>query len=381
MYDVIIVGARCAGSPLAMLLARKGHRVLVVDRSTFPSDIMSTHYIQAAGVMRLSEWGLYDQVVAAGTPPIDKMTMHLEDLSMVPPKEPGMQDPICPRRTILDKILVDAAVAAGAEMREAVTLQELTFDGDRVTGIRAKSKDGATFDEPARIVIGADGIRSSVARMVDAPSYDEHPALTCGYYTYWSGVETDGADLSLNNKTGLLSFPTNDGLVCLGMMRPLADFKEFRGDIDAHYRRYATENLPAIGEQLATAKREEKYTGTAETQNYFRRPYGPGWALVGDAGYHRDPVTGLGISDAFRDAELLAEAIDAGFAGRKPIDEALAGYEAKRNEAARPDYERTIFTAMLPSKAEMLAAMQANAPAAAAAAADAQAAQAGSAQP
>jgi flavin-dependent dehydrogenase len=260
-------------------------------------------------------------------------------------------------------------------VREGVTLQSLTFEGDRVTGVCAKSKEGGEFSEQARIVVGADGLHSSVARMVEAPAYDEVPAMTCGYYTYWSGLETDGAHLSLNAGTGLLVFPTNDDLTCLGMMRPLADFKAFRSDVDAHYRRYATENLPMVGEQLAQGKREERYIGTADTQNYFRRPYGPGWALVGDAGYHRDPVTGLGISDAFRDAELLAEAIDAGFSARQPLAEALAGYEAKRNEAARPDYERTIFTAMLPTKAEMLAAMQANAPAAAAAAAEAQAAQ------
>ena len=362
MYDAIIVGARCAGSPLAMLLARNGHRVLVIDRSSFPSDIMSTHFIQPPGVQRLEQWGLLQQVMDAGTPPIEKLTTRLEDLSFVPPREPGMPHPICPRRTLLDKILVDAAVAAGAEMGEGVTLQDLTRDGDRVTGIRAKSKSGGEFSEQAKIVVGADGIHSSVARMVDAPAYDEVPALTCGYYTYWSGIEIDGAELSLNAQTGLLAFPTNDDLVCIGMMRPIGDFAAFRSDVDAHYRRYAKANLPYLGEQLDSAKREERYIGTAETQNYFRRPYGPGWALVGDAGYHRDPVTGLGISDAFRDAELLAEAIDTGLSGRLPIDDAMAEYERKRNESAKTDYDRTIFTAMLPTKEQMLAAMAEHAP-------------------
>jgi flavin-dependent dehydrogenase len=244
-----------------------------------------------------------------------------------------------------------------------VTLQALTFDADHVTGIEAKAKDGAAFSEQAKIVIGADGIHSSVARMVDAPSYDEVPALTCGYYSYWGGIDVDGGELSLNNKTGLLAFPTNDALTCIAVMRPLSDFGEFKSDIDSHFRRYAKGNLPSIGDQLDAAKREEKYVGTAETQNYFRKPYGPGWALVGDAGYHRDPVTGLGISDAFRDGELLVEAIDAGFSGRQPLDEAMSVYEQSRNTAAKPDYERTIFTAGLPSKDEMLKAMAEQAPA------------------
>ena len=357
MYDAIIVGARCAGSPTAMLLAQRGYRVLVIDRATFPSDIMSTHYIQVEGVERLRSWGLLQRVLDAGTPPIPKITMHLEDLAVVPPFDSALPLPICPRRTVLDKILVDAARAAGAEIREGVTLQDLVFDGERVAGIRARSGGGAAFEERARIVVGADGIHSPVARMVDAPEYDAVPALTCGYYAYWSGIKLEGAELSLGGQSGLLAFPTNDGLACVALMRRIGDFAEFRSDIDGHFRAWAKANLPAVGDQLDTATREERYIGTAETQNYFRRPYGPGWALVGDAGYHRDPVTGLGISDAFRDVELLVEAIDEGFAGRRPLDEAMAGYERARNEAARPDYERTLFTARIPSKEEMLAAM------------------------
>ena len=359
MYDAIIVGARCAGSPTAMLLARQGHRVLVLDRDEFPSDIMSTHFIQPLGTLALERWGLLDELVATGCPPLDHITLTLGDMSMVPPEQPGMPEATyCPRRTVLDKILVDAARGAGAEVREGCSVQELIFDGDRVRGVRARSRDGATFTEEARIVIGADGMHSFVAKAVNAPEYDTHDAMNCGYYTYWSGLDTGGAQLCLNGKTGLLAFPTHDGMTCLAIMRPIADFHEFRSDIDGNFKRYAREALPMVGDQLDSAKREEKYIGTADTRNYFRKPYGPGWALVGDAGYHRDPVTGLGIADAFRDAELLASALDDGFSGRAPLEEALADYESKRNEAARPDYERTIFLAMLPSKEEVLQAMQ-----------------------
>jgi flavin-dependent dehydrogenase len=358
MYDAIIVGARCAGSPTAMLLARKGYQTLVLDRDEFPSDIMSTHFIQPSGALALERWGLLDELDATGCPPHDHITMRLGDLAMVPPKEPGMPDATyCPRRTVLDKILVDNARAAGADVREGVSVQELTFDGDRVTGVKARSRDGATFTEEARVVIGADGMHSFVAKAVNAPEYDTHDAMTCGYYSYWSNLDTDGAQLCMGGKTGVLAFPTHFGMTCLAIMKPIAEFHEFRSDIDGNFRRYARETLPFVGEQLDNAKREEKYVGTADTRNYFRKPYGPGWALVGDAGYHRDPVTGLGIADAFRDAELLASALDGGFSGSRPLDEALAGYETQRNAAAQPDYQRTIFLAMLPSKEEVLKAM------------------------
>jgi len=358
MYDAIIVGARCAGAPAAMLLARSGYRVLAIDRSTFPSDIMSTHFIQPQGAARLERWGVLQRVLDAGTPPIERVTMHLgSDVAMESPAPPGLPPAICPRRTILDAILVDAAREAGAEVREGATLQDLLIDGDRVAGIRARARDGVIFEEHARVVIGADGMHSAVARIVRAPEYDTHPAMTCGYYAYWAGVDPQGAHLCLNNRTGMLAFPTNDGLTCIALMRPIDDFDAFRRDIDATYRRHVTACLRLIGSQLPAATIEGRYIGTADTRNYFRRPYGPGWALVGDAGYHRDPVTGLGISDAFRDVEFLVEALDAALSGREPADEALAAYERRRNEAARPDYDRTLFFASLPSKEQVLAAM------------------------
>jgi 2-polyprenyl-6-methoxyphenol hydroxylase-like FAD-dependent oxidoreductase len=365
MYDAIIVGARCAGSPTAMLLTRNGYRTLVLDRDEFPSDIMSTHFIQPEGTLALERWGLLDALVASGCPPLTHVTTRLGDLAMVPPREPGMPEATyCPRRTVLDKILVDAARAAGAEVREGCSVQELTFDGDRVTGVKARGRDGATFTEEARVVIGADGMHSFVARAVAAPEYNTREAMNCGYYSYWSGLDSDGAQLCMNGKTALLAFPTHDDMTCVAIMRPITDFHAFRTDIDGQFQKYAREALPMIGDQLAGARREEKYIGTADTRNFFRKPYGPGWALAGDAGYHRDPVTGLGIADAFRDAELLASALHEGFSGERQLDNALADHETRRNEAAAPGYERTLFFAMLPTKDEVLQAMQQQATAA-----------------
>jgi flavin-dependent dehydrogenase len=340
MYDAIVVGARCAGSPTAMLLARKGYKVLLADKMSFPSDIMSTHYIHPPGVARLAGWGLLDRLHATGCPPITELTVEMGGASLSrpppPPDAPPPPPAYCPRRTVLDKLLVDAAVEAGAELREKFAVKELTWEGGRVSGIR-----GETAAEQARIVIGADGMRSVVAKSVQAPEYNTKPSLSFGYYNYWSNVAMNGAEIHFTLDGGALAFPTHDGRYCIAVGGPVELFQEFRKDIPANYWKII-EKIPALHEAMRDARPEERYIGTADQPNFFRRPFGPGWALVGDAGYHRDFITGLGITDAFRDAELLADAIDDGLSGRRPLDEALAGYERRRNEIAEPLYALTI---------------------------------------
>ena len=349
MYDAIVVGARCGGSPTAMLLARAGYRVLLVDKATFPSDIMSTHYIQPPGIARMARWGLVDRLREADTPSITKVTLNMNGLIFSPPPPAGQDSPpeaFCPRRFVLDKILVDAAREAGAEVREGFSVREITMEGDRVTGIRGQS-GGESVSEEGRIVIGADGMHSLVAKTVGADEYDTIPSLSYGYYAYWSGMQLEGAELSFLPGGGTLAFPTNDGLTCLGVGGAIDDFHRFREDVEGNYMAVVNAN-PRYAEFVEDgAKRETKFVGTADQPNFFRKPYGPGWALVGDAGYHRDFVTGLGITDAFRDADLLAAAIDAGFAGRQPLEEALAHYESERNEIAKPLYDFTTSLARL----------------------------------
>ena len=351
MYDAIVIGARCAGSPTAMLLARKGYRVLLVDRATFPSDSMRNHVIRHPGVVQLHRWGLLDRIVAAGTPPIRKHTSDFGDFPFVgyhPPGD-GVDAEYGPRRLVLDKILVDAAAEAGAEIREGFSVSEVVVEDGRVTGIRGKAKGGTTVTERARIVIGADGQHSLVARTVQAPLYDERPALTCGYYSYWSGMPCEGIEVYLRDRpVFLLAYATNYGLTCIAIQVPVSEFSSIRADIERYFFE-ALDLAPDLAERVRAGRREERFVGTADLPNFFRKPYGPGWALVGDAGYHKDPITARGISDAFRDAELLAEAIDAGFSGRHPLDGALAGYEQQRNEAARPAYEETCQVASFPT--------------------------------
>jgi len=360
MYDVIIVGARCAGSPLAMLLARRGHRVLVVDRSTFPSDIMSTHFIQPDGVRRLQEWGLYAAVMASNCPTIPKVNFHINGVALpTPPREPGLPDAICPRRYILDKILLDGARAAGAEVREAFSVQEVVIESDTVCGIRGRDGGGATVEERARVTVGADGMHSIVARAVNAPEYDTHPAFTCGYYSYFSGVPIEGGgEAYVGEDAGVLAFATNDGLTCIGAGTSREGFDAYRKDIEGSFYRCIEQASPDFARRVRAGRREERWIGTAETENYFRQPYGPGWALCGDAGYHKDFITGLGIADAFRDAEFLSEALDEGLSGRRDPGEAMEAYRQRRDAAAKPMYDMTVAFAQFPSLDELMAGMQ-----------------------
>jgi flavin-dependent dehydrogenase len=253
---------------------------------------------------------------------------------------------------VLDKILVDAAIAAGAEFREGFSVRELITEGERVIGIRGHTRDGTIVPEYAPLVVGADGRHSLMARTVHAPRYHVKPVLTCCYYSYWSGVPIEGVEFSLYDSRMVIGFPTNEDLVCILVDWPHQAFPEFRTDVVGNYLK-TVERTPELAQRARQGKREERVVGAADLPNFFRKPYGPGWALVGDAGYHKDPVTAQGISDAFRDAELLAEAIDAGLSGREALDDALANYEAQRNEAALPMYELTSQLARLQTSFEM----------------------------
>ncbi len=360
-YDAIIVGARCAGSPTAMLLARKGYRVLMVDRAGFPSDTISGHFIHQPGVACLQRWGLRDAIEASGCPPISTVIFDVGPFALEgrPPAADGVTESFCCRRTVLDKVLVDAAVAAGAELREHVSVHDLVWEDGRVTGIR--TDNGV---EKARIVIGADGVHSLIARLVDAPSYDTAPAVSFGYYTYWSGIEDEGKARLLPRGDRFLGLaPTNDGNTFLFYQAPIAQFHEHRADIEGHYLE-AMSRDPWLADQLAHATRVERFAGSGDLPNFFRKPYGPGWALVGDAGYHKDPITAQGITDAFHGAELLAEAIDTGFSGRKPLETALEEYESTRNAMVAPMYHLTLDLARCeppaPELQQLLGALRGN---------------------
>jgi 2-polyprenyl-6-methoxyphenol hydroxylase-like FAD-dependent oxidoreductase len=363
-HDVIVIGARCAGAPTAMLLARKGHRVLVVDRATFPSDTVSTHILHPLAGASLVRWGLLDRLVATGCPEIHSYDFDFGSFTVS--GRPGTEDtPLayCPRRTVLDQLLVDAAAAAGADVRERFVVDEILVADGRVTGIKGHSKSGGPVTERARVVVGADGRHSGLAAAVQPEQYDEKPPLLCGYYSYWSGLPMEGR-FEMYSRPGraFAAAPTHDDLTLVIAGWPAAEFAENRSHVERTYLE-AIDLAPAFAERLRRAKREAPFVG-AMVPNFFRKPYGRGWALVGDAGYNRDFITAQGILDAFRDAESCAEALDQALTGARAFDEAMAAYQRQRDQRVSAMYEFTCQLATLapppPELERLLAALPGN---------------------
>jgi 2-polyprenyl-6-methoxyphenol hydroxylase-like FAD-dependent oxidoreductase len=364
-HDVIVVGTRCAGSPTAMLLARAGHRVLMVDRASFPSDTMSTHLIHPPGVAALERWGLLDRLAASGCPPIGTYRIDFGPFAVAAAPEPAgaIANAYAPRRTVLDKLLVDAAVEAGAELREGFTVSEVLVSDGTVTGIRGRGRDGVEVTERARVVVGADGLHSAVARAVAASPYHQQPTLEASYYAYWSGLETEGFEGYIRPERSWAAFPTHDDLTVVIVGWPRREFEANRADVEGNYLRMF-EMAPEFAERIRAATRESRFVGTGDLPNFFRTPYGPGWALVGDAGYHKDPLTAQGISDAFRDAELLAVGLDRWLAAGRPFEDEMADYQNARDSLAMPMFELTCQLASMeppgPELGRLLAALPGN---------------------
>ncbi len=346
-YDAIVVGARCGGSPTAMLLARQGYRVLLVDQATFPSDTISTHLIHPPGISALRAWGLLERVIATGCPGIDTYVYDLGPFTIS--GRPGTDEsPLAyaPRRTVLDKLLVDAASEAGVEVRQEFTVTSVVSEDGRVTGVRGHRKGGSTLTERARVVVGADGHHSLVARSVDPQRYHSKPALQVSYYAYVRGLPMDGRfEVYLRPDRGFAAWPTNDEQTVVIGGWPRSELATNRKDVEGNF--HATLDLvPEFAARFHAGKRATRFVGMS-VENFLRKPFGPGWALVGDAGYTKDFITGLGISDAFRDAGLCARALDEALSGARPFEEAMAAYQCDRDRLSLPFYEFTTQLATL----------------------------------
>ncbi|MEU2564932.1 FAD-dependent oxidoreductase [Streptomyces longispororuber] len=357
-YDVVVVGARVAGSPTAMLLARAGYRVLLLERARFPRDTLSTLLIHQPGVALLKRWNVLPDVVATGCPPIDRASyrvadIHLEGCSWA---VDGERAAYAPRRHLLDAVLARAAVAAGAEFREDSTVLDLTFDGDRVTGVRVRT--GRTeYTVRAALVVGADGMRSTVAAKAGAPVEVEDPKLTCAYYTYWSDLprrfrlyEAPGSWVG--------TIPTHGGATLVGAYFPQHRFKEVRADALGELLGAVGAIAPELREQMAGGRRLERLHGTGDQRNFFRRASGPGWVLVGDAGHHKDSITARGITDAFRQVQLLVDRVGDGLHDPRRLDDALRGFHAQRDAMLTADYRHTLTTAGLAAGKHQLALLR-----------------------
>lgn len=356
MYDVIVVGARCAGAPTAMLFARAGYRVLLVDRVRFPKDTLSTHYIHQPGVARLARWGVLDAVVATGCPPVDRISYEYGDLRLEGCSLPvdGFREAYAPRRFLLDQVLADAAVAAGAEFRPGCGVEDVLFDDDgRAIGVRCGGSE-----EHARLVVGADGMRSGVAAKVGAGMLREDATMTCAYYSYWEGVP---AQFELYEAPGrwVGSIPTNDGLTLVGAYFPQAEFDRVRADAQSAYLDLVRTTAPALHERVRSGRQVERLYGTGEQRNFFRHAAGPGWALVGDAGHHKDSITARGMMDAFLQAELLVDAVGADLHDEAKLTAALREYDAEREDQLIDGYRSTLTVAALATPAEHLEMLRA----------------------
>ena len=363
-YDVIVVGARCAGAPTAMHLARSGYRTLLVDKATFPSDTVSTHLIHPPGVAALHRWGLLDRLTATGCPPIHTYTFDFGDLTLAgSPAFDGAPVAYGPRRTVLDKLLVDAAREAGAEVSEGFSVDNVLREAGRVVGIHGRDGGGGTVAKRARVVVGADGRHSLVARTVGPEQYHEKAPLLAGYYAYWSGLPMDGRfETYVRPNRGFAAWPTNDDLTLVIAAWPYPEFEANRRDIEGNYLKTLA-LAPTFAERVDAGQRESRFYGSA-VHNYFRKPYGPGWVLVGDAGYDRDFITAQGIQDAFRDAELCAAALNDALSGVRSFEAAMDDHQSARDGQALPMYEFTCQLATLepppPELESLLGAMPGN---------------------
>ncbi len=332
-YDVVIAGARCAGAATAMLLARRGLRVLVVDPVQYGKDTLSTHALMRGAVLQLHRWGLLDSIRAADTPSIATTTFHYgdESVEVAIKSRDGVDALYAPRRTVLDPILVDAARGAGAEVVYGQAIVDLIQDDDgRVTGAKIAGADRQVTEVAADLVIGADGVRSKVARLLGLEADYVAPAAGCIIYSYWPDVPLSGYHWYYRPGVSVGTIATNGGDTCLAAMIPQARFVERKHEgLEALHLETMHEISPELAEHVASARPSDKLRAFAGVPGFLRRAVGPGWALVGDAAYFRDPITAHGITDAFREAELLSRA----FVERG--GEALAEYRAGRDDRVR----------------------------------------------
>jgi flavin-dependent dehydrogenase len=336
--DAVVVGARCAGAATAMLLARGGARVVLVDKGAYGTDMMSTHALMRGAVLQLDRWGVLPDIVASGTPPIHSTTFCYADSDATVPIEPkyGVDALYAPRRTLLDRLLVDAAFKSGVDVRYGVRVDGVMVDGrGRATGISAV-EGGRRREINADIVIGADGLHSTIARQVRAPRIVEGQHATAVLYGYWEGLSADEYRWWFKPGVSMGSIPTNEGATCVFVSVPSARLRdEIRGNAALAYRRLIWQISPEFAERLHDSVRVEAVRGFGGHRGFIKRGSGPGWALVGDAGYFKDPSTAHGITDAFRDAELLTRAIMRGTIA------AFAEYEATRLDLSRRLFEVT----------------------------------------
>jgi flavin-dependent dehydrogenase len=359
-HDVVVVGARAAGAATALLLGRLGHDVVLVDRAVFPADTVSTHQIARPGVVLLHRWGLLPAVLASGAPAIRRITFTAAGASITRTvkDKAGVDMLVAPRRYVLDTIVAEAAARAGVRVRSGVTVTGVRLDdAGRAVGVYGHDRAGADLEIGARFVVGADGLGSRVARSVGAEVVEHRGDQGAVQYAYFAGLPWDGIELHIADRALAGVFPTHDNEACVWVGTPSADAHAARRRAPSRAEAFTdlvTRAAPDLAARLRTGRRTSPVTGMLRAPNLLRRAHGAGWALAGDAGYHRDAVTGHGISDAYRDAHLLAAALDPVLRGDADEGAALGGYQHRRDRALREVFELTLALAAYPPVPEFI---------------------------
>lgn len=341
-HDAIVIGARAGGAATALLLARQGLRVLALDRAVFGSDTTSTHALMKAGLLQLHRWGLLDPIVEAGTPALRRTVVHYADTTIeLPVNDDAPLDALyAPRRTVLDPLLAVAASDAGADVRFEATVSGLRRGRDgQVTGVAYRTADGRSVEARAPITIGADGVRSLVARSVEAPTTRTARHASAVVYAYFARADIDGFQWFFRPGGGAGVIPTNDGMLVYVATASDRYATELRPDVEAGFWAALRRDAPEAAEAFAPRDRTSRFHVHAGTFGYHRRPGGPGWALVGDASHFKDPISAHGLTDALRDAELLSRRLVPALDGRVELADALAGYEADRDRLSVPMFD------------------------------------------
>jgi 2-polyprenyl-6-methoxyphenol hydroxylase-like FAD-dependent oxidoreductase len=336
-YDVLVVGGRVAGASVALLLARAGVRVALVDRAPYGADTVSTHALMRAGVLQLHRWGLLDQVVATGAPAIERTLFHYADgesVAVTIRPGAGVAALYAPRRQVLDRILVDAAAQAGVDVRHATPVTALLTNGTgRIAGARIANHTGGAGDVSARITVGADGLRSPVAREARAPVIREGSSRSAVLYRYYADLPAGGYEWAYGHRAAAGFIPTNEGHTGVFVSTTPSRLQALRRNgAEQAFATLLSYAAPRQAERVASAAPVSRIHGWTGPAGFMRRSWGPGWALVGDAGYYKDPITTHGMTDALRDAELLAGAILDTLDGRLSEADAFNGYQAARDQ-------------------------------------------------
>ncbi|HEY3014879.1 MAG TPA: NAD(P)/FAD-dependent oxidoreductase [Nocardioides sp.] len=344
-YDVVIVGGRVAGASTALLLARAGLRVAVLERSRAGSDTVSTHALMRAGVLQLSRWGVLPEVLAAGTPAIRSTVFHYGDggsAHVSLRSTPGVDALYAPRRHLLDRVLVEAAAASGADvLHETPVVGLLRDDDSRVLGVRVPGRNGREIPVRAGLTIGADGVGSLVAHEVGAAFVSRGRTAGALLYRYVAGVPSEGYVWGYGDGAAAGFIPTNDDETCVFVSTTPRRMKALRREgAEAAFGKLLDAAPAPMSDVVRAGGAAGRLRGWRGVPGYVRRSFGPGWALVGDAGYFKDPITTHGITDALRDAELLADAVLADRVGASP-GVALAHYQDTRDRLSHALVEVT----------------------------------------